>query len=82
MTSLTGKRKFYPGDRLFQLAEYLSIYLDIETHAFYAWQKVPPKSGHNWYATLVGKQFPVNVRHPVFGPYPLSFQTAKKIRSY
>jgi hypothetical protein len=61
-------------DRLFKLIEYLTIYLDMEVYAFSAAHGAPKiQQDGTHFATLIGKQFPVNVRHPVFRPFPLSF---------
>ena len=74
MTSLMGIRRFAPQDRLFKLLEYLCIYLDMETYAVSASQGLPIRPPGNHFATLISKQFPVRIRHSVFGPFWASFQ--------
>jgi len=81
VTSLSGIRRFTPKDRLFKLVEYLNIYLDMEVYAFSACQGAPIKPPGRYFATLISKQFSVNVRHAVFLPFPLSF-TSTVVQHY
>lgn len=81
MTSLRGVRRFAPTDRLFRLIEYLSIYLDMEVYAVCASQGAPIRPPGQHFATLIGKQFAVNVRHSVFLPFPISF-TKTVVQNY
>jgi hypothetical protein len=74
MTKLMGARRFTPGDRLFKLVEYLCIYMDMELWAFTSVREMPRRAPGNWFATLNGKQFPINIQHPVFGPFWAAFQ--------
>lgn len=48
----------------------------MEAYAFSACHGAPIRQPGAYFATLIGKQFPVNVRHPVFRPFPLSFTPA------
>jgi len=77
MTKLMGERQFTKTDRFFQMAEYITVYLDMETYAVWAAKRLPLKPEikppGNYFATLKSRQFPVRIRHHVFGPFPDSF---------
>jgi hypothetical protein len=77
VTSLKGIRRFTPQDRFFRLAEYLTIYLDMEIYAVAASQSLTIRPPGNHFATLISNQFPVEIRHSVFGPFWASFQPTK-----
>ena len=66
MTKLMGERRFTKTDRFFQMAEYITVYLDMETCALQSVHNLPPKPPlvppKNYFATLVSNQFPVQIR--------------------
>lgn len=82
MTNLTGIRTFGPDHRFFQTAEYITVYLDLEAYAVCAANNIPIKPVGNWFGTLQSKQFPVNVRHSTFGPFPKSFSSKTHQQRY
>jgi hypothetical protein len=74
MTSLMGPRLFVPGDRFFKLAEYITIYLDMETYAVCASQGEPVRPPGRYFAVLISKLFPIHIRYNVFGPFWAAFK--------
>lgn len=85
-----GKRVFRPSDRFFKFVEYVTIYLDMETYAIVASQNVDardifpnanpyqrgpliPPPGH-YRASLQCRQFPIDIKHFIFGPFWATFQ--------
>jgi hypothetical protein len=74
VTNFLGPRRFTPNDRFFNLAEYLCVYMDMETYAISASQGLKIHPPGNNFATIICNQFPVEIRHPVFGPFYSAFQ--------
>jgi hypothetical protein len=79
MTTLKGIRRFTPQDRLFTLVEYICVHLDMETYAVSAAKNVVIRQPGNHFSTLISKQFPIHVRHSVYGPFWASFQPTKMV---
>jgi hypothetical protein len=82
VTSLMGSRRFVPGDRFFPMAEYLTVHLDMETYAVCAANNLAIRPPGQQFARLGCRQFPLDIRHNVFGPFWATFQPSITINAY